>query len=124
MTDSVGSEDHSPDFIRTIDASDLTPGSFRAVRTGEFDVLVVNLAGKFFAVENRCSHADSTLDGGRLRMGRISCPLHGAMFDVRTGASKSGNLVRTGLRTFATRIEDGAVLIAATPTPAPTRPIG
>ena len=113
-----------PHFVLALQAEELAVGTFRAVKAGDFDVLVINLGGEFFAVENRCSHAESKLEGGRLRMGRISCPLHGAMFDVKTGASKSGNLVRTGIRTFATRIENGAVLVAVAATPALTQPIG
>ncbi len=111
------------DFVPALGTGDIAPGTLKVVKAGGFDVLLVNLAGEFFAVENRCSHAESTLDGGRLRMGRISCPLHGAMFDIRTGGSKSGNLVRTGLRTFATRIDGEMVLVATRPTPALTQPV-
>lgn len=113
----------SEDFLPTVPAAEIPVGTMRALVLAGFNVLVINLAGEFFAVENRCSHADSTLDGGRLRMGRISCPLHGAMFDIRTGASKSGNLVRTGIRTFATRVVDGVVHVAGTPAPALTSPM-
>lgn len=113
----------SEDFLPAVPADDVPVGTMRSVALAGFNILVINLAGEFFAVENRCSHADSTLDGGRLRMGRISCPLHGAMFDVRTGASKSGNLVRTGIRTFATRVSDGMVHVASAPAPALTSPM-
>ena len=76
-------------------------------------MLVANLGGDFFAVENRCSHIGSPMAGGRLKRGRITCPLHGAVFDLRTGASLAATLAPRGLRTFETRVEDGEVLVRA-----------
>ena len=40
----------------------------------------------FHAVSNICSHAYAHLHEGRLRGHRVICPLHGASFDIRTGA--------------------------------------
>jgi len=53
---------------------------------GAVDVLVVRVAGAVHAINNLCTHADACLHEGRIRGHRIICPLHGASFDVRTGA--------------------------------------
>jgi len=51
-------------------------------------VLVVNTGGKWYAVSDTCSHAEASLAFGRLdaESRTVSCPLHGAVFDLETGA--------------------------------------
>ncbi|MCY1411137.1 hypothetical protein D9M71_265190 [compost metagenome] len=41
----------------------------------------------------------------------IACPLHGVLFDVRTGCGK-GPLGRVPLRTFAVQVVDGRIEVA------------
>ncbi len=69
------------------DLSDLRDGRVRELPDlGPHGVLVCRVAGTLYAVENNCSHRDSPLSDGRLRGSLLTCPLHGAQFDVRTGA--------------------------------------
>ena len=93
-------------------ADDIAEGGQVVVEVGELSILVVRLDGEFFAVENRCGHVSSPLAGGRIRRGRIACPLHGAVYDLRTGASFAGGFAPSGLRTFATRLDAGEVSVA------------
>lgn len=68
------------------DLSDLVDGRMRVFPDlGEHGVVVCRLAGQLHAVEDNCSHRDAKLSEGRLRGGLLTCPLHGAQFDVRTG---------------------------------------
>lgn len=53
---------------------------------GSHGVVVCRLHGRLHAVVDNCSHRDAKLSEGRLRRGLLTCPLHGAQFDVRTGA--------------------------------------
>jgi nitrite reductase/ring-hydroxylating ferredoxin subunit len=55
-------------------------------------------------VENRCSHREEKLTGGRIRRGQIMCPVHGARFDLRTGASYTEQLTRAPICVFQSRI--------------------
>lgn len=87
-----------------------------------YTILLARLDDEYFAVENLCTHASSKLEGGRLKLGRISCPLHGAKFDFRTGASMGGSLTQKGLRTFATRVIDGWVSVDPHPLEGATVP--
>jgi 3-phenylpropionate/trans-cinnamate dioxygenase ferredoxin subunit len=82
-------------------------------------LLVAHLEDGFYAVENRCSHAASPLDGRRvLKGGQIMCPLHGARFDLRTGAAKTAPAFR-GIPTYPARIVDGQIEVAVPPRLAP-----
>jgi nitrite reductase/ring-hydroxylating ferredoxin subunit len=40
---------------------------------------------QFFAVSDRCPHAEASLSEGFTERGRIVCPVHFAEFDLRTG---------------------------------------
>jgi len=49
------------------------------------DILVVNIAGNYYAVSNICSHEAARLHEGRLTGKELVCPWHGAKWDVTTG---------------------------------------
>ena len=69
--------------------AELLPGEMQSV----FDevtgtpILVVNLDGELYALEDRCSHEDFELSAGAIDAaeGSIECVLHGARFDLRDG---------------------------------------
>ena len=117
MADAGAMSEGSVEFVRVAARADIADGAYVIAEVGEYSILVVNLEGEFFAVENRCTHLASPLEGGRVRRGRIACPLHGAVYDLRTGAPLGGSLAPRGLRTFAARIEGDDVSVKATPNP-------
>jgi 3-phenylpropionate/trans-cinnamate dioxygenase ferredoxin subunit len=98
-------------FVTVGAAEQIAEGTYVVIEGNGFSVLLPNLAGAFSAVENRCSHIGSPLNGGRMKRGRITCPLHGAVNYLRTGSSLAATLAPRGLRTFETRVEDGGVSV-------------
>jgi len=48
-------------------------------------ILVTNLEGDFFAINDLCTHEDSSLALGCLRGEYVDCTLHGSRFSVKTG---------------------------------------
>jgi nitrite reductase/ring-hydroxylating ferredoxin subunit len=48
-------------------------------------IALFNLGGRFFAIDDSCSHESASLAEGTLDGATIVCPWHGAEFDVRTG---------------------------------------
>ncbi len=44
-----------------------------------------NLSGKFYALEDACSHDSSSFDMASIEGKNVICPRHGAMFDITTG---------------------------------------
>ncbi len=53
-------------------------------------VLLVNVAGVFYALSDACGHQRAPLSRGRLQGHVVECPWHFARFDVRTGRLLSG----------------------------------
>jgi len=72
-------------LVAVMPMASLTEGEMAACRIAGEEVLIVNVAGEYYALSNLCSHAGQRLSTGRLDGFRIHCPLHRASFDVRTG---------------------------------------
>jgi nitrite reductase/ring-hydroxylating ferredoxin subunit len=83
--------------------SEVPPGSARAV--GE--MAVFNVDGTFCATQGRCTHRQGPLSEGTLEGSTVTCPWHGAKFNVCTGAVLRGP-ARDPLKTYRV-IVDGEI---------------
>ena len=99
------------DFKVAFANEELSDNDSRAITINGRSVLVCRAAGELYAVENRCTHQNAELEGGRIRGCYISCPLHGVRFDLRDG-SPTGQLTRAPLTTFQVREVDGIIEVA------------
>lgn len=87
-------------------------GHITRCSVGGADVLLCRLAGDaVFAIRNRCSHMAKPLHCGRLIGHQISCPEHGAEFDIRNGEALGFPAVRP-IETYPVKIRDGVVYVA------------
>lgn len=102
----------SATFTRAVPAGEVPPGSKRVVERNGKAILICNSNGRFFAISNICSHASERLECGRMSHGWIACPLHGARFDLATGAAKNPP-AKQPIATYEVRIIDGWIEVAA-----------
>lgn len=65
--------------------SEIAPGTTRRVVVDSVEILLCNVNGKIYAIEDVCTHDGGPLDQGELEGEHVVCPRHGATFDVRTG---------------------------------------
>ncbi|MBB4077705.1 NADPH-dependent 2,4-dienoyl-CoA reductase/sulfur reductase-like enzyme/nitrite reductase/ring-hydroxylating ferredoxin subunit [Lewinella aquimaris] len=98
--------------------SQLPDGHMHQVKVGEYDVLLANVAGEVYAVENKCSHYGAPLTGGALCQHRVRCPWHHACFDVRTGAQIEAPGM-DGLARFAVRVTGDDISVSNEPVEEP-----
>jgi 3-phenylpropionate/trans-cinnamate dioxygenase ferredoxin subunit len=91
--------------------ADVSRGRMRSCRIGERELVVCHTRDGVFALENVCTHAFARMSEGYLKGTRITCPLHGASFDVRSGAVLGGPAT-IPLTTYQTRVVDGVVEVA------------
>lgn len=90
--------------------SDVRPGQlFRAVHKGHA-YLLANVDGEILATDDTCTHEDAPLSIGALHGDCVSCSLHGAVFNLRTGEPVEEPATEA-LRTYAVEIKDGAICI-------------
>jgi len=96
-------------WYRAVALADLPVGGARAVVLDGEPVLVCRLdADEIHALENVCSHDDAPLGESALSGRELTCPRHGARFDVATGAVLKMP-APVGLETFPVRVADGWV---------------
>lgn len=57
---------------------------------GDKQILVANVEGKYYAINNICTHAGGNLSAGKLDGKIVTCPRHGSQFDVTTGICVAG----------------------------------
>ena len=96
------------------DLSALRDGQVHTCSSGDLDIMVCRVAGTLYAIEDRCSHAETTLSDGVLTGPNIACPLHGASFDVRDGRHL-GPPAYTGVRTFPVMEQQGLAQVEIRP---------
>lgn len=99
----------------------LADGEMIACDVDGVDVLLCKVAGQHYAVSNHCSHARQTLVTGKLKGYEISCPLHGARFDVRDGRCLAAPATRP-ISTFAVTLEGGKVHVTVSDEDRPPKP--
>jgi 3-phenylpropionate/trans-cinnamate dioxygenase ferredoxin subunit len=97
--------------VRSVaNVADIAPGTTRRVVVEGQEILICNVDGNFFAIEDVCSHDGAPLDQGELDGKCIVCPRHGATFDVRTGEALTLPAV-IPLSTYAVELKDGEILV-------------
>ena len=73
------------EFIAIAVVNDLPSGERLFVEIDQKTIVVFNIAGRYFAIDDVCSHDGGPLGDGELDGMEIVCPRHGARFDIRTG---------------------------------------
>lgn len=99
-------------WLRACASGELLPGETRVAWDGDTPILVVNIDGDCYALEDRCTHEDFELSAGAFdaASATIECVLHGSKFDVRDGRALNPPAYAP-VRTYPARFEDGAVWV-------------
>ncbi len=72
-------------FVKAAKAQDVALGSGKRVEVGGKKIAIFNVDGKYFAIDDTCTHRGGPLSEGGLDGKEVTCPRHGAVFDVTTG---------------------------------------
>ncbi|NPA06460.1 MAG: non-heme iron oxygenase ferredoxin subunit [Chloroflexi bacterium] len=97
-------------YVDIASVDEVPPGARLLLTVDEWDVVAINIDGQIFVLEDRCTHEDLPLGEGELEDYILTCPYHGARFDVRTGAVVSPPATEP-LLTFPVRVRDGRIAI-------------
>ena len=74
-------------YVKLAGVDDVKPGEKKKFVLNNKAILLINVDGAFYALDNRCPHMGGSLGDGDLEGVTLTCPRHGAKFDVRTGKS-------------------------------------
>ena len=97
-------------WVDVAPAAELGPGSFRIVDVDGTSIVVFNIRGEYYAIEDVCTHDGGQLTGGEIEGDEIVCPRHGARFCIRTGEALSAPAYEP-TATFPVRVENGDIQV-------------
>ena len=73
-------------WTQVAELSEVPPGTTKKIcRAPNPPILLANVDGNIYAVDDTCTHEDSSLSLGCLRGELVKCTLHGSWFSVVTG---------------------------------------
>jgi nitrite reductase/ring-hydroxylating ferredoxin subunit len=78
--------------------------------SGDNGIGLYEVDGQIYALEDTCPHGPSLLSRGYVRDGMVMCPLHSAIFDIRTGKVLRGPAERN-LETFPVQVKENEVYV-------------
>ena len=74
------------------------------------EILLCRDGDKYFAVSYHCSHEEFSLEGGDISNGCITCPYHGAEFDLRSGEVLAAPAFEP-IKTFPIKVEQDTISV-------------
>ena len=100
------------EFTRAADAKDLPPGQSMCIEFGGEKVALFNVGGTVYAISDTCTHRGGPLSEGEVNGTDVTCPLHGATFDLTTGNVK-GPPASSPVTHYEVQVEGDEIQIAA-----------
>jgi 3-phenylpropionate/trans-cinnamate dioxygenase ferredoxin subunit len=73
------------EYVTVATVGELRPGQRKLVDADGEPLAIFNIAGRYFAIADRCSHDEGPVGEGSLDGEAIVCPRHGARFSLETG---------------------------------------
>ncbi len=97
-------------LVRVVEVAQVPSGKATVVHAGGKTLALYNVAGSFYATDNKCTHVGGPLGEGQLEGNVIVCPWHGSRFEVATG-QVLGPPARRPVTTYPVRVEGTAVYV-------------
>jgi|SRR5207244_4092241 len=98
-----------PEFLKVATTHEIPVGQAKLVEVNDKEIALFNVAGSFHAIDNTCTHVGGPLSEGEMEGAEVTCPWHGAMFDVTTGQvlgpPAASNVTRYNVRIVGSDIE-------------------
>ncbi len=99
-----------PKTVKVGDVTALGPGEAKTVEVEGVSLALFNVDGTYFAIANACTHVGGALAEGALIGKEVTCPLHGAQFDVTSGKVLGGP-ARSDVKSFPVSLEGDDVMV-------------
>jgi len=103
-------EESEVEYVEVAPASELPNGERLFVEIADRPLVIFNIAGQFFSIGDVCSHDDGPVGEGDISGYNITCPRHGAEFDIRTGKVVQMPAV-VDIPAYPVRVVDGMIQV-------------
>jgi 3-phenylpropionate/trans-cinnamate dioxygenase ferredoxin subunit len=100
------------EFVKVGKTGDLASGKGVRVEAGGKKIALFNVDGTYYAIDDGCTHRGGSLSGGSLSGCEVTCPLHGAVFDLKTGNTQGPPAPR-GVSTYKVRVSGDSIEVEA-----------
>jgi nitrite reductase (NADH) small subunit/3-phenylpropionate/trans-cinnamate dioxygenase ferredoxin subunit len=72
-------------FVKVAQSDEIAPDQGKMIEVGGKKIALFNVEGSFYAIDDTCTHRGGPLSEGSLDGKEVTCPWHGAIYDVITG---------------------------------------
>jgi nitrite reductase/ring-hydroxylating ferredoxin subunit len=97
-------------LVKIAETKEVALGTGKVVAAEGHSIALFNVAGAFYAIDNTCTHRGGPLGEGELVGGVVTCPWHGAHFNVKTGEVLAPP-ARQGVRSYPVKVQGDDVLV-------------
>ena len=104
-------------YVKVARADEVAPGGKLKAAAEDKTLLVTNVDGTYYAIDNRCPHMGGSLYDGELKGDTITCPRHKTVFNVKTGAVVTNGRIAfvrfnvTDTKAYPVKAEDGDLFV-------------
>ncbi len=98
------------EWARVASLADVPEGTLKGVMVGMEPLVLANVAGDLYALEDLCSHQEFPLSDGELDGTDVVCTYHGARFDVCTGHNKGLPAIRP-VKSFPVDVREDGIYV-------------
>lgn len=92
------------ELVTVAKISEVGAGQAKAVDVKGQTIALFNVGGTFYAIEDTCTHVGGPLSEGEVQGTAVTCPWHGAQFDVTSG-KVLGPPAAEGVKSYPVRVE-------------------
>ena len=96
--------------VKTFNTTDIMQNASKVFNIDDKEIALFYCEGKFYAIDDLCSHSEASLSEGEVYDCKVECPLHGAEFDLNTGEAVTLPATKP-VKTYPVYIEDGHLYI-------------
>lgn len=98
------------EWVRVAALDECPPGTLRSAEAGGERIVVANVDGDLYVLQDRCSHQDYPLSDGELEGTTLTCIYHGATFDVCSGRATGLPALRP-VKSYPVDVRDDGVWV-------------
>ncbi len=99
------------DFVKVAELNDLDDGELMAVEIDGEPICLAKVDRSIYAFTDNCTHISGPLNEGELDGEVLTCPWHGAQFNVRTGKVLRGPAGQD-IQTYPVQVENRSILVS------------
>ena len=97
-------------FVKAVKSDEIAPGQGKMVELNGKKIAIFNVEGAFYAIDDTCTHRGGPLSEGAVSGTTVTCPWHGAQYDLKTGGVLTPPAPQ-GVANYKVAVEGGDISI-------------